>query len=96
MQQMSPTETSAPPSRSWPVRWLIEGMKLPVRVYRWTLSPLLGPRCRFHPSCSTYALQALDRHGPIRGLGLSLWRFVRCGPWTAGGYDPVPDTEDPE
>ncbi|MFO7769548.1 MAG: membrane protein insertion efficiency factor YidD [bacterium] len=78
------------------MRWLVELIKLPVRIYRWVVSPLLGPRCRFHPSCSVYTLQALDRHGPLRGLRLGILRVVRCGPWSAGGYDPVPDEEDTE
>jgi putative membrane protein insertion efficiency factor len=59
--------------------------------YRWVLSPLLGPRCRFFPSCSAYALEAIDRHGPRRGLVLSVRRLGRCHPWCEGGYDPVPD-----
>ena len=78
------------------MRWLIELLKIPVRLYRWIISPLIGPRCRFHPSCSSYTLQALDRHGPRRGTGLAAWRILRCGPWSAGGYDPVPGTEDSE
>jgi putative membrane protein insertion efficiency factor len=61
--------------------------------YRWTLSPLLGPRCRFFPSCSAYALEAINRHGPERGLALSVRRLSRCHPWCEGGYDPVPDLE---
>jgi uncharacterized protein len=67
-----------------------------VRVYRWTLSPLklavLGPsaRCRFHPSCSVYTMQAIERHGAWRGGWLSLKRLGRCHPWGGGGPDPVP------
>ena len=61
-----------------------------VRVYQWTLSPWLGPRCRFHPSCSEYAVEALDRHGPVRGSLLASGRLLRCHPWHPGGYDPVP------
>ena len=59
--------------------------------YRWVISPLLGPRCRFFPSCSAYALEAINRHGPTRGLSLSARRLGRCHPWCEGGYDPVPD-----
>lgn len=62
-----------------------------VRVYQWLLSPLLGPRCRFHPSCSHYAVEALQRHGAIRGSGLALHRIVRCHPLNPGGLDPVPE-----
>lgn len=61
-----------------------------VRLYRWTLSPLLGPCCRFYPSCSTYAEQAIETHGPGRGLLLAVGRILRCHPFHAGGYDPVP------
>lgn len=63
-----------------------------VRLYQWTLSPLLGPRCRFDPSCSHYACAAIRRFGPLRGGWLSLRRFSRCHPWGATGYDPVPET----
>jgi len=62
-----------------------------ILVYRWTLSPLLGPRCRFYPSCSMYALEAVDRYGAIRGAWLALRRIGRCHPWHPGGYDPVPE-----
>jgi uncharacterized protein len=61
-----------------------------VRAYRWFVSPLLGPACRFHPSCSEYAEQALTRHGALRGSWLAARRVCRCGPWHPGGYDPVP------
>lgn len=61
-----------------------------VRVYQWTLRPVIGANCRFEPSCSHYAVEALRRHGASRGAALSAWRVLRCNPWTAGGYDPVP------
>ena len=61
-----------------------------VRVYRRIVSPLLPPRCRFHPSCSAYALEALTVHGAGRGAWLALRRVGRCHPWNAGGFDPVP------
>ncbi|HEY6433211.1 MAG TPA: membrane protein insertion efficiency factor YidD [Acetobacteraceae bacterium] len=61
-----------------------------VRVYQWTLRPFIGPNCRFYPSCSEYAVEALRSHGALRGSGLAAWRILRCNPWTAGGYDPVP------
>lgn len=64
--------------------------KLPVLIYRYTLSPLLGPRCRFEPSCSSYMLGALDGHGFLTGGWLSLRRLARCHPWGGHGYDPVP------
>jgi len=62
-----------------------------IRVYRWTLSPLLGPSCRFEPSCSAYAEQAIRRHGPWRGCWLALRRLGRCQPFSRGGIDPVPE-----
>ena len=61
-----------------------------VHVYRVTLSPLLGPSCRFEPSCSAYALEALERHGALRGGWLSARRVLRCHPFHAAGFDPVP------
>jgi len=61
-----------------------------VRAYRWAISPMLPPACRFHPSCSSYAEEALQRHGALRGGWLAARRVCRCGPWHAGGYDPVP------
>ena len=61
-----------------------------VRVYQWTLRPFIGANCRFEPSCSHYAIEALNRHGALRGGALSAWRILRCNPWTAGGADPVP------
>ncbi|MBI2317886.1 MAG: membrane protein insertion efficiency factor YidD [Betaproteobacteria bacterium] len=61
-----------------------------IRGYRYAISPMLGAHCRFHPSCSEYALEALARHGSLRGGWLSLKRLARCNPWQAGGYDPVP------
>ena len=61
-----------------------------IRVYQWTLSPLLGSNCRFHPTCSAYGVEAFRKWGAWRGLGLTLRRISRCHPWGASGYDPVP------
>lgn len=61
-----------------------------IRLYRVCVSPLLGPHCRFHPSCSRYAIDALSGHGLWRGLGLTLGRIGRCHPFHPGGVDPVP------
>jgi uncharacterized protein len=67
--------------------WLLS---LPIHLYRLALSPLLAPACRFHPSCSRYALEALHVHGPGRGLLLAIRRLARCHPLVPGGVDPVP------
>jgi len=61
-----------------------------VRVYQWTLRPFIGAHCRFEPSCSHYAVEALHRHGALRGMWLAAARVLRCNPWTHGGHDPVP------
>lgn len=61
-----------------------------VKAYRLLLSPWLGAGCRFEPTCSLYAIEALHTHGSARGSVLTAWRIVRCGPWCAGGHDPVP------
>jgi uncharacterized protein len=75
-----------PTWRLWPRRLLAA----PVRAYRFFLSPWLGSACRFEPTCSRYALQALDAHGAARGSYLATRRVLRCHPWCAGGHDPVP------
>ena len=62
----------------------------PIRLYQWLISPLLGPNCRFTPSCSHYAIAAIERHGAGRGGWLALRRIMRCHPWGGSGYDPVP------
>lgn len=68
-------------------RRLLTGLVL---LYRWTLKPWLGNACRFEPSCSQYALDALQQHGAVAGGGLTVWRLLRCHPWCEGGCDPVP------
>jgi putative membrane protein insertion efficiency factor len=72
--------------RSWPQAALIGA----VRAYRFFLSPWLGSACRFEPTCSAYALEALGRHGAGTGLALTVRRIGRCHPWCDGGFDPVP------
>lgn len=71
---------------SLPARLLM----LPVIAYRRWVSPALPARCRFYPTCSTYAVEALRVHGAVRGAGLVVWRLLRCQPFHPGGYDPVP------
>jgi uncharacterized protein len=66
-------------------------LKFPVRIYRYTLSPLIGQRCRHLPTCSEYSLQAIDRNGAWRGFWLTLSRLARCHPWGTSGFDPPPD-----
>ncbi len=66
-------------------------LKAPIHLYRWLLSPFLGGQCRFYPSCSTYALEAIDRHGARCGSALALKRICRCHPWGGAGHDPVPE-----
>ncbi|MCC7082685.1 MAG: membrane protein insertion efficiency factor YidD [Burkholderiales bacterium] len=61
-----------------------------IQAYRYVLSPFLGASCRFYPTCSEYALQAVARHGSLCGLWLALRRVLRCNPWHCGGHDPVP------
>ena len=84
---------------SWPsrvvatiVRWLARGLVwiliLIIRVYQVTLSPLLGPACRFEPTCSRYMVESLRKYGPVKGLARGLRRVLRCHPWHPGGYDP--------
>lgn len=72
--------------RSWPSKALV----LLVRAYQLFISPLLGPHCRFHPTCSHYAIEAVQTHGAIKGGWLALRRVVCCHPLHPGGYDPVP------
>ena len=62
---------------------------LPIKLYQHLLRPFIKPCCRFYPSCSEYALQAIEHHGIIRGLWLSCRRLLRCHPWGKGGYDPI-------
>lgn len=65
---------------------------LPIRFYQVAISPLMAPRCRFFPSCSTYAVEAIQRFGAVKGGYLAAHRVLRCHPWGGSGLDPVPDT----
>ena len=72
----------------WPARMLVLGL---IQLYRYTLGPMFAGRCRFYPSCSSYAVGAVRAHGAFKGSLLAGWRLLRCSPVTAGGLDPVPE-----
>lgn len=73
--------------------YVLKGM---ITVYKYVISPLLGPKCRYLPTCSSYAMEAIDVHGPIKGTWLGIRRILRCHPWGNSGYDPVPNKKEPE
>ena len=73
------------------MRYVLIGL---LKLYRLVVSPLYGNVCRYYPSCSAYALRAVETHGAVRGSWLAGRRLLRCHPWTAGGYDPVPGTPE--
>lgn len=75
-------------SIGWVLKW---ALLLPIKAYQLTISPLLPPTCRFHPSCSRYAVEAIGTHGAFKGFALASWRLLRCNPWNLGGLDPVPE-----
>ena len=70
-----------------PMKWLLLHL---IDGYRLLLSPLFGRQCRFFPTCSSYAREAIEVHGSLKGSWLAVWRILRCGPWHPGGVDPVP------
>ena len=71
-------------------RFLVMLLVAPIHFYQTVISPLTPPSCRFTPTCSEYARQAIIKHGPFKGLYLAIWRILRCNPWGGSGYDPVP------
>jgi uncharacterized protein len=73
------------------VKYVLIGL---LKAYRFAISPLYGQVCRYHPSCSAYALEAVTVHGSLKGVWLSVRRVARCNPWSRGGYDPVPPKPD--
>ena len=85
-----PSPAFWPRLRSAIRRILTYPLILLVRFYQLGISPLKPPSCRFTPTCSQYAIEALRKHGPIKGLALAIWRILRCNPWGGSGYDPVP------
>ncbi|WP_240616486.1 membrane protein insertion efficiency factor YidD [Marinobacter fuscus] len=68
---------------------------LPIRFYQYAISPLMASHCRHYPTCSQYAIEAIQFHGPVKGSYLATSRLLRCHPWAEGGYDPVPGTVQP-
>ena len=66
-------------------------IKIIIKLYQYTISPLLGPKCRYLPTCSNYALEAIHKHGAFKGGLLTIKRIIRCHPWGKSGHDPVPD-----
>lgn len=72
------------------IKCIVRMLCLPILFYQRAISPFTPPSCRFTPTCSAYALEALRKHGPIKGLWLALKRILRCHPWGGSGYDPVP------
>ncbi|TBR18982.1 MAG: membrane protein insertion efficiency factor YidD [Chitinophagaceae bacterium] len=76
------------------MKTLLQILSLPfiavIKIYQWIISPLLGPKCRFTPTCSHYAEEAIKKYGIIKGIWLSIKRISRCHPWGGSGYDPVP------
>lgn len=76
------------------MKWILRVLSLPfialIKLYQWGISPLLGPQCRFTPTCSNYAIEALKKYGIIKGIWLTVKRISRCNPWGGHGYDPVP------
>ncbi|MBN8293025.1 membrane protein insertion efficiency factor YidD [Rhodobacter sp. NTK016B] len=86
----SPNQPPRPDPRHAPAAWLVS---LPVRAYRLLLSPWVGHGCRFQPTCSAYAMEALSMHGAVKGGWLTLRRLAACHPWGRQGYDPVPGAD---
>lgn len=88
-----PSPRAAEPAReSLRAGLFVRVLSVPIRIYRYLISPMLPPRCRFYPSCSAYALEALSRHGALRGGWLATRRLCRCHPWNPGGVDLVPES----
>ncbi len=65
-----------------------------IRFYQRYISPLSGPSCKYSPTCSHYGIEAIERFGALKGTGMTIWRILRCNPWSSGGYDPVPEKKE--
>lgn len=87
---LNPWLAPAPANRQFPGRMLSLFLRGAIRLYQLTLAYFFVGACRYEPSCSAYAAEAVTRHGALKGSYLAAHRLCRCGPWTAGGYDPVP------
>lgn len=74
----------------WFKKALVFILIIPVRIYQWVISPMIGPSCRYTPTCSVYSVEALKKHGPFKGFWLATKRILSCNPWGGSGYDPVP------
>jgi len=85
----APAQPQGPPQPAPPIRLLRAVVCAPIVVYQRVISPALPPRCKYEPSCSRYAVQAIRELGVARGLVLAAWRLLRCNPFSYGGYDPV-------
>lgn len=75
---------------SWDITMIKKIFIFPIRIYQKFISPMLGAKCRYYPTCSEYTAQAIETHGVIKGIVLGAYRIIRCNPWSKGGYDPVP------
>jgi putative membrane protein insertion efficiency factor len=91
---MTEVTTADPSSRT--ISLVARVLTLPIIAYRRWISPALPARCRFYPSCSAYTVEAISTHGALKGFGLAVWRLLRCQPFNAGGYDPVPPPRTPK
>ncbi len=85
-----PFGNMAKSAANFAANFIVKLMVLPIRFYQKFISPFTLPSCRFTPTCSQYAVEALRRHGPIKGFWLAIRRILRCHPWGGSGYDPVP------
>jgi uncharacterized protein len=90
------TEVTVDKPSSGPISPVARVLMMPIVAYRRWISPALPARCRFYPSCSAYAVEAISTHGALKGFGLAVWRLLRCQPFNAGGYDPVPPPRTPK
>ena len=89
-KQVSENKTSVK-SWFWFIRqFFVYVLIIPVKIYQYLISPMIGTSCRFSPTCSAYSIEALKKYGPIKGLYLAICRILRCNPWGGHGHDPVP------